>query len=672
FSQQRGLAPDGRCKSFAEAADGVAFAEGVGALVLERLSDAERNGHPVLATIRGSAVNQDGASNGPGAPNGPSQERVIRQALANAGLKPQDVDAIEAHGTGTMLGDPIEAGALLATYGQQREAPLKLGSIKSNIGHTQAAAGVAGVIKAVMAMREGVLPKTLHVDSPSSKIDWEAGDIELLTEAQEWAPNGRPRRAGVSSFGASGTNAHLILEEAPARPEEKAEKEQKPPPLGQALPFVLSAKAPQALRQSASRLAAQLKAEPETELVDLSYSLATTRAALERRAAVVAGDREQLLSGLSALSQGKGAANLITGAAKAEQRPVFLFPGQGAQWLGMGLSLAEASAPFAAALDACEQALEPFVDWSLREVLAAEQGAWLDRLEVVQPALFALMVSLARLWQACGVEPAAVVGHSQGEIAAAHIAGGLSLDDAARIVALRAQAMAKLAGKGAMASVSLPEAELAPLLEPYSEKVSLAALNGPASLILSGETEPLDELIAGCEAKGIRAQRIAVDYAAHSAQIEGLKEELLEAFAPISPQSSQVPMRSTLTGEPIDTAELGPSYWYRNLREPVRLEPVIRALLAKGHRTLIELGPHPVLGFAVQETIEEALESSEAANVIGSLRREEGAERFALSLAQAQAAGAKVEWSAFFDGTGAKAIPLPTYPFQRKRYWLEP
>ena len=674
MSQQRGLSPDGRCKSFSETADGVGWSEGVGVLALERLSEAEAKGHRVLATIRGSAVNQDGASNGLTAPNGPSQERVIRQALANARLEPKDVDAVEAHGTGTTLGDPIEAGALLATYGQDREEPLKLGSIKSNIGHTQAAAGVAGVIKTVMAMREGVLPKTLHVDAPSSKVDWEAGKIELLTEATEWKPNGHPRRAGISSFGASGTNAHVILEEAPRQAVTAQEGgEAEPPLLGETLPVVLSAKTEPALRESASRLAAHLEANPDLAIGDLAYSLATTRSRFEQRAAIAAGDRKELLAGLTSLARGGEAPNLARGAARNEQRPAFLFSGHGAQWPGMAVELAESSPFFAAQMDSCEEALEPLVDWSLREELRDRDGAWMERLDVLQPALFAVMVSLARLWRACGVEPAAVAGHSQGEIAAAHVAGGLSLEDAARIAALRAKSLIRVAGKGAMASVSVRREELDSILAPFGDRVSLAAINAPASMVLSGETEALEELLRGCESEGIRVKRIAANGAGHSAQMDPLKPELLEAFAPIAPRSGEIPFHSTVTGEVIDTAELGPEYWYRNVREPVRFEPAVRSLLEQGQRTLIEIGAHPVLGFAVQQTIDETLQGGDSAIAIGTLRRDEGgAARFALALAQAHAVGATPDWSAFFKGTGARVVPLPTYPFQRKRYWLNP
>jgi acyl transferase domain-containing protein/D-arabinose 1-dehydrogenase-like Zn-dependent alcohol dehydrogenase/acyl carrier protein len=679
FSRQRGLAPDGRSKSFAEAADGVAWAEGVGVLVLERLSDARRNEHPVLALLRGSAVNQDGASNGLTAPNGPSQERVIRQALANARLKPEDIDVVEGHGTGTTLGDPIEAGALIATYGQERDEPLKLGSIKSNIGHTQAAAGVAGVIKMALAMREGVLPKTLHLDAPSSKVDWEAGKVELLSEQAAWEPGDRPRRAGVSSFGISGTNAHVIVEEAPELAPaggdggagEGSGGSSKQLLVGPIM-LPLAAKAESALAEAAGRLAAHLQRNPELDPTDVANFLATTRTAFEQRAVVLGKDRGELVEALKALAEGKDTPSVARGHARTEQRPVFLFPGQGAQAQGMALGLIESSPAFAKHMAACEQALAPHVDWSLTEVLADEDAKWLDRLDIVQPALFAVMVSLAKLWRECGVEPAAVVGHSQGEIAAAHIAGALSLEDAALIVAERGKAMAKIAGKGGMLSVSLTPGQLTPYTEQLGERVSLAAINGPASLVLSGDPEALDEVEAACEGDEVRAKRIAVDYAAHSSQIEALEEELLEAFAPISPQSAEIPMHSTVSGEQIDTAELGPEYWYRNLRQTVLLEPVLRSLLDSGKRAFVEIGPHPVLSFGAEETIEAALEDPTEAILLSTLRRGESeVERFALSLAQAHVRGVAVDWRAFFKSTGAKRVALPTYPFQRERYWID-
>ncbi len=495
FSRQRGLSPDGRCKAYAASADGVGWAEGAGLLVLERLSDARQRGHRVLGLVSGSAVNQDGASNGLTAPNGPSQERVIRQALAAAGLNPGDVDVVEGHGTGTSLGDPIEAQALLATYGRDREhGALRLGSIKSNIGHTQAAAGVAGVIKMVLAMRHRVLPQTLHVDAPSPHVDWRAGAVRLLTEAEPWPAADRPHRAGVSSFGVSGTNAHVIIEEAPAEP--AREEPQAPPP---AVPVLISARSEAALRAQADRLRAHLIARPEITLLDVGFSQATTRAHLERRAAIVATDRGVLLSGLKALSAGEAAPEVLDGRPTGG-KAVFVFPGQGAQWERMALGLLESSPVFAAEIAACAEALSRYTDWSLEDVLRGAPGApSLERVDVVQPALFAVMVALARLWRSYGVEPAAVLGHSQGEIAAAYVAGGLSLDDAARIVALRSRVVRdRLAGGGGMVSVALPVDLAEERIEQYGGRVSIAAVNGPAAVVVAGEPEALDRLIVEC------------------------------------------------------------------------------------------------------------------------------------------------------------------------------
>ena len=674
FSLQRALSPDGRCKSFAEAADGTGWAEGVGMLVLERLSTARANGHRVLATIRGSAVNQDGASNGLSAPNGPSQERVIRQALAVAGLTTGDVQMVEAHGTGTKLGDPIEAGALLATYGQDRDVPLRLGSFKSNVGHTQGAAGVGGVIKAAMAMREGLMPKTLHVDAPSSKVDWEAGRVELLTEALPWEANGQPRRAGVSSFGYSGTNAHLVVEEPlePAADQQGAAPielgDRARQPLPGAVPIALSARTPEALRASAAQLGAHLRANPEQPLVDTAYSLLTTRSAFEHRAVAVGEGREQLLGALASIEAGDEAAAVASGRARSAARPVFCFPGQGSQWVGMAIELAAQSPVFERSLAECEEALSAHLDWSVRDSLA--DPAALGRIEVVQPALFAVMVSLARLWEACGVRPAATLGHSQGEIAAAHVAGGLSLADAARIAALRSQIIAKLVGQGAMLSVALPAAALGERLEPFAGQVEIAAQNGPSSTILSAGRDAADELLGRLEAEDVRAREIPATIPSHSAMVEPLRAELEEALAPISPRSGDVPFHSTVTGAPLDTAELTPEYWYRNLRQPVLFEGVVRGL-AGGQGAFVEVSPHPVFALPVQETLEDELGEGARPAVLGTLRRDEGdATRFCLSLAAAHANGVDVDWDAFFAGSEASLTRLPTYPFQRKRYWL--
>ncbi|MFG3102534.1 type I polyketide synthase, partial [Streptomyces sp. NPDC048182] len=442
FSRQRGLAPNGRCKPFAAAADGTGWGEGVGLILLERLSDARRNGRHVLALLRGSAVNQDGASNGFTAPNGPSQRRVIRQALAGAHLSTSEIDVVEAHGTGTKLGDPIEAEALIATYGKEREAdrPLWLGSVKSNIGHTQAAAGVAGVIKMVLALQHELLPATLHVSEPTPHVQWDGGGVRLLTEPVPWPRGERPRRAGVSSFGISGTNAHVILEQAPEpEPQEEAPAQAPEPADGGVVPWVVSGRTEEALRQQARRLGDFVSGDVSP--TEVGWSLAMTRSAFEHRAVVVGRGREELTAGLEALASGEASAGVVSGVAgSVGPGPVLVFPGQGSQWVGMGARLLEESPVFAARIAECERALSPYVDWSLTGVLRGDGGE-LSRVEVVQPVLWAVMVSLAAVWEHYGVKPAAVIGHSQGEMAAACVAGALSLEDAARVVAVRSEAL---------------------------------------------------------------------------------------------------------------------------------------------------------------------------------------------------------------------------------------
>nr|AUO14849.1 Malonyl CoA-acyl carrier protein transacylase [Amycolatopsis sp.] len=638
FSRQRGLAADGRCKSFADAADGTGWGEGAGLVLVERLSDARRNGHPVLAVVRGTAVNQDGASNGLTAPNGPAQQRVIRQALANAGLAPSEVDAVEAHGTGTTLGDPIEAQALLDTYGRERETPLWLGSLKSNIGHTQAAAGIGGVIKMVMSMRHGVLPRTLHVDAPSSHVDWSAGAVELLTEARDWPDGDRPRRAGVSSFGVSGTNAHAVLEHVP---EPVAE-----PLADRAAPWVLSGRTAAALRAQAAALLGQA----ELPAASVGAALVSARSLFRHRAVVVG---EDLRGGLTALAEGAPAANVVTGEAAAPGKVALVFPGQGAQWAGMALDLAESSPVFAARLDECGTALESFVDWSLREVLADAEA--LRRVDVVQPALFAVMVSLAALWRSFGVVPDAVVGHSQGEIAAAVVSGALSLEDGARVVALRSKAILALAGGGGMVSVAASREAVEQRL---TGGLSLAAVNGPAAVVVSGAPAALDEFVAACRADGIRIKRVPVDYASHSPQVEQLREEILEVLAPITPQPGETAFLSTVTGEWNEKPDA--EYWYTNLRSTVRLDTAIERLKSEGFGTFIEASPHPVLTMALGDDVV----------ALGSLRRDDGGlTRFHTALAEAHVNGVAVDWTPAF--AGARPADLPTYAFQRERYWLD-
>uniref|UniRef100_UPI001ABFF5EF type I polyketide synthase n=1 Tax=Amycolatopsis kentuckyensis TaxID=218823 RepID=UPI001ABFF5EF len=633
FSLQRGLAADGRCKAFAEAADGAGFSEGAGMLLVQRLSDALREGRRVLAVVRGSAVNSDGASNGLTAPNGPSQQRVIRAALADAGLEPAEVDAVEAHGTGTTLGDPIEAQALLATYGQDRATPLRLGSVKSNLGHTQAAAGVAGIIKMVMAMRHGVLPRTLHVDEPSSRVDWSAGAVELLTESRDWTSE-RPRRAGVSSFGISGTNAHTILEQAPDVVVEERE------PVSGPVPWVLSGRTEAALRDQAAALTG-VDADP----ADVGLSLATARSRFPHRAVVFGAEA------LAAVAGGAPAANAVTGVAGPPGKVALVFPGQGAQWAGMALELAGASPVFAARLDDCGAALASFVDWQLRDVLADAEA--LGRVDVVQPALFAVMVSLAELWRSFGVVPDAVVGHSQGEIAAAVVSGALSLEDGARVVALRSKAILALAGRGGMVSVAAPPATVE---ERLTEGISIAAVNGPAAVVVSGEPGALDELIAACAADGIRAKRVPVDYASHSAQVEQLREELLEMLGPITPRTGETAFLSTVTGEWNEHVDA--EYWYRNLRGTVRLDIAVERLKSEGFGTFVEASPHPVLTMALGDDV----------LAVGSLKRDDGGlSRFYTALAEAHVNGVDVDWTPAFPG--ARFTDIPTYPFQQDRYW---
>ncbi len=710
LSRQRGLAPDGRVKSFAAAADGTNWGEGAGVVLLERLSDARRLGHEVLAVVRGSAVNQDGASNGLSAPNGPSQQRVIAQALANAGLSAGDVDVVEAHGTGTVLGDPIEAQALLATYGQGRspERPLWLGSIKSNIGHTGLAAGAAGVIKMVMALRHGMLPRTLHVDEPSRQVDWSAGAVSLLTETRPWPAGDEPRRAGVSSFGISGTNAHVILEEPPVVEDETVAgrvvsdggslETQATAGVGGVVPWVLSGRGVDGLRGQAVRLGEFVGTHPDVGVVDVGYSLAA-RSVFEDRAVVVGGGREGLLGGLGALIEGRSTTGVVEGVADVSGGVVFLFPGQGGQWVGMAVQLLDSSPVFAELMGACEEALGSHLDWSLEDVLRGVEGApGLDRIDVVQPVLFAVMVSLAGLWRACGVEPAAVVGHSQGEIAAAHVAGGLSLDEAARIVALRSRLLAGMVGRGGIMSVALGVEELRGRLGRWGDRVAISAVNGPSSVGVAGDPQALEELLAELEGEGVRARMVAATVATHSAQAESAREELLEVLGSVAVCSGRVPFFSTVTGGLVDTAELDGEYWYRNMREPVLFEPVVRGLLGDGFRVFVEVSPHPVLTVGVGETVDAMAGVGGVGGVAGvgvagggvgvggvagggvgrggvvvagSLRRDQGGlERFLLSLAEVWVRGVDVDWVGVFGGSGARRVRLPSYAFQRERYWV--
>ena len=668
FSRQRGLALDGRCKAFSASADGMGMAEGAGMLLLERLSDARRNGHSVLAVVRGSAVNQDGASNGLTAPNGPSQQRVIRAALASAGLSAADVDAVEAHGTGTTLGDPIEAQALLATYGKDRpeDRPLWLGSVKSNLGHTQSAAGAAGVMKMILALQHEELPRSLYAEEPATHIDWSAGDVQLLAEAQPWSANGRVRRAAVSSFGMSGTNAHVIIEEPPSATQ-GSDHPAKPSVLVDGVAWLVSARSSAGLAAQASRLERHMSVAKDLEPVDVAWSLATTRSVFEHRAVVLGRDRDELQSGLSAVVAGQPSAGVVRGVAPKDGgtgRVVFVFPGQGSQWVGMGRELAESSPVFAARLADCGRALAPYVEWSLDDVLAGAEGApGFDRVDVVQPALWAVMVSLAAFWQAAGVVPDAVLGHSQGEIAAAVVAGILSLEDAAKVVALRSRALIALSGRGGMMAVSESADAVAGRIASHDGRVAIAAVNGPAATVVSGEPEDLAQLLADCEREEVRARMLPVDYASHGPQVEALREEILSLLAQITPQPTRLPMVSALTGEFLQGPELDAEYWYASLRGTVEFSRAVEVLGSAGYGVFIETSAHPVLTSAIGDTLDDVV-------VTGTLRRDEGGSARALaSLAEAHVRGVAVDWAAVLP-VGTR-IDLPTYAFQHQRYWIE-
>ncbi|MEU2667199.1 type I polyketide synthase, partial [Micromonospora sp. NPDC007220] len=670
FSRQRGLAADGRCKAFAAGADGTGWGEGVGMLLVERLSDARRNGHEVLAIVRGSAVNQDGASNGLTAPNGPSQQRVIRQALASARLSTADVDVVEAHGTGTTLGDPIEAQALLATYGQERDAPLLLGSVKSNIGHTQAAAGVAGVIKMVLAMREGVVPATLHVDEPSPHIDWNSGAVELAIESRPWPAVNRARRSAVSSFGISGTNAHVIIELPEDLPAESAEPdgeaaEGRSPGLvaSDVVVWTVSGRSKGALAGQAARLAQHVRVHADIDAAAVGWSLAATRSTFDQRAAVVGATVAELLAGLDALSAGAPAGNLVTGTASGTGA-VFVFPGQGAQSARMAAGLVGRTPVFDAKLAECQRALAPYLDVDLVSVLTGDDESWLERVEVVQPVLWAVGMALAAVWQHAGVVPAAVVGHSQGEIGAACVAGILSLDDAAKAVALRSRALTVLRGTGTMASVDLSAEAVAERL-PAFPGVGVAAVNGPSTVVVSGPPQPVADLVESCQAEGVRARLIPVDYASHSAAVQEVAEQLRADLADVTPRQGHVRLVSTLTGNWVDPSSMTADYWYDNLRQTVQFEAAVRVAVEAGHTTFVEISPHPVLTMPVTAILDDA---GATGHTLGSLRRgDDDATRLLTNLATAHTIGLPVDLGTVLAGTDV--VALPTYAFDRSRFW---
>ncbi|MEV7597125.1 beta-ketoacyl synthase N-terminal-like domain-containing protein [Kitasatospora sp. NPDC089797] len=702
FSRLRGLSPDGRCKSFSDDADGAAWAEGVGLLVLERLGDARRHGHPVLALVRGSAVNQDGASNGITAPNGPAQQRVLRHALADAGLAPGDLDAVEAHGTGTALGDPIEAQALLAVHDGARPAgrPLWLGSVKSNLGHAQAAAGVAGVIKTVQALRHGVLPRTLHVTEPTTRVDWSSGAVRLLTGDRPWPRAAdRVRRAGVSSFGISGTNAHVVLEEAPSECGDgeplRARPHRAGPHLagqggggqdgagqsrggqssggqggGGPVPLVLSARGEPALREQAGRLAAHLAAHPGHTLPDVAHALATTRTVHRDRALLVGADRAELVDALGRFAAGEtGPVIPATGRRDGGGRLALLFAGQGSQRPGMGRELSAAFPRFAAVLDEVCAVLDPLLPRPLRPVLWDGPEA-LDRTEFAQPALFAHEVALYRLLESWGVRPDLLAGHSVGEIAAAHAAGVLTLPDACALVAARGRLMQSLPAGGAMLAVRATEDEVRPLL---GEFVALAAVNGPSSVVVSGAAAAVAAVEAHFADR--RTTRLRVSHAFHSPLLEPVLAEFRDVVAGLALAAPALPLVSGVTGRPLTPDQArDPDHWVRQAREPVRFQDAVQRLRAERVDAYLELGPAAALAPMVTECLAAPGAGpgpgAAAAAVLtaGAAAQADETRALLAAVGRLHLHGVPVDWDAVLPG--ARPAPLPTYPFQRQTYWL--
>jgi acyl transferase domain-containing protein/NADPH:quinone reductase-like Zn-dependent oxidoreductase/acyl carrier protein len=660
------LSGDGRSKAFSANADGFAPSEGVATLLLMPLDRAIATGRPVLAVVRGSATNNDGTGEGLTIPSGAAQQALIAEALEDAGLSPDQVDLVEAHGTGTKVGDPIEARSIQAAYGSARtpDLPVWIGSAKSNIGHAQAAAGLAGLIKVVLALRHERMPATLHVEDPTEEVDWSPGTMRLLQQARDWPRGDRVRRGGVLAYGISGTNAHMILEEAPEA----------------ALPILeritnrgtwawpLSAKSDSALRGQSAALAEWIRDHPDLPPADIGWSLAATRSALVERAVVVGDDTAALLEGLAALAHSGGLPKSAGARARARDvgQPVFVFPGQGGQWLGMGARLLEESAVFADAIESCAEALRPWIDFDVVDVLRGRSGAsGFESAEVVQPASFAMYVALAELWRAHGVRPAAVIGHSQGEIAAAYVAGALTLEDAARVVTARSGNLRKISGTGAMVSVALPEQRAADLLRRWHGRLVIAAVNGPASTTVAGDTDAADELLRHCEDTGVWVKRVPVDYASHSPHVDFVRDEVLEGMRGITSREPSVRIFSSTTGEPADGLVMDADYWYQGLRQPVLFENAVRHALRQGHKHFIEVSPHPILTSAVRDI---AADLGVEVGTVQTLGRDDGdMSAFTRALATAHVCGIQVDWSAVYPG--ADEVDLPTYQFQQRRFW---
>ncbi|MFI7539587.1 beta-ketoacyl synthase N-terminal-like domain-containing protein, partial [Streptosporangium sp. NPDC049376] len=666
-----GLSPDGRCFTFDARANGYARGEGGGLVVLKPLDQALADGDEVHAVILGSAVNNDGATSALTVPDATAQEEVVRLALGRAGIEGSAVQVVELHGTGTRVGDPVEAAALGAALGAGRPAgqPLLVGSVKTNIGHLEGAAGIAGLLKAVLSIRNREVPPSLNFETPSPLIDFEALNLRVASgTARPWPRPDAPLVAGVSSFGVGGVNCHVVLGEAPSGTREEVTTE--PAAEAVAVPLVLSAGTPAALRAQAARLAASPALDGDVP--DVAFSLATTRTAFGHRAVFVGTEGGELRERLRAFGAGEPVRGSVRGTARELGGTVFVFPGQGGQWAGMGRRLAESSPVFAGHLRTVAEALERHVDWSLTDVLWQKPGApSLERVDVVQPALFAVMVALARLWESFGVRPDAVIGHSQGELAAAAVTGALSLDDAAAIVVLRSQALAAISGRGGMASLPLPVERVRATLARWEGRLNIGAVNGPDTTVVSGDADALDELVAHYEAEDVPVRRVRIDYASHSAHAEEVRDRLLEFLPRYGARGTGVAFYSSVTGGPLDTATLDADYWYRNLRQTVEFDRAVRGALADGHTVFVEVSPHPILSTGLERILESAAPGSSDGVVTGTLRRGDGGlDRFLLALAHLYTHGAPVDWTAALR-PGARRVPLPLYAFQRDRHWID-
>jgi acyl transferase domain-containing protein len=669
------LSPDGRCFPFDERANGFIRGEGGAFVLLKRLDLAVADSDHIYAVVRGWGVGSGGASSRMPDPSPTGQAAAVLSALRRADVPFDGVDYIEAHGTGTRLGDPAELSGLREVFRETgRSRVLAIGSVKANVGHLEPAAGIVGFVKAALCVDRAQLVPNPNFRSPNPAVPDFQEDFEVLRAARPWPGEpDRPRRAGVSSIGMGGTNAHVILEEAPGtRTRLPATDED----LGAAavpgvLPWVLSARSEPALREQAARLRELVAADPSLSATDVGHSLVSTRASFEHRAVVLAGDRDEALAGLDLVAAGDAAARAVRGLAAGPAGPVvFVFPGQGSQWLGMGRQLYAESEVFARAVDDCARALEPWLDWSLVDlVTGAESAASLeDGDAVVQPALFAMMVSLARLWRSLGVVPDVVVGHSQGEIAAACASGALSLEDAARVVALRSRALTALAGQGGMNAVAAPLAWVEERLGRWAGRLSVAAVNGPASVVISGDLGALEEFAAAAAGDGVRVRRVRIEYASHSHQVERIREQVLGAAAGVTPRETAVEFHSTVTGGPLDTRRLDASYWYDNLRSTVRFGEVVGKLMRERGGVFVEVSPHPVLQVAMEEAAD-TLASPPL--VAGTLSKHDGsAGKVLTSLAELHVRGVPVNWKAVFAAGRPRRIGLPAYPFQRQRYWL--